>query len=320
MNQGKLELELLHTDGTPARDPHTVATFLRTPQGVEIKRAVLSFPPARRIPLPAFPQERAIACTITPERYRHREVGIFTFTDGETIRRQPDVFRLPHLWEPSFTKWASLGTAFDALTAVLEESPDVRIKGGKLLRTFTKAVYDSIDPTERPAANAKACLLNLFAKLEAEKEPLFGRKPWFRFITSVLVIDRERLVALADEEMLTRVSEIHKKIDQFPDYKRTPSGDHNKNIPPGYTFKKADMVSIKTKEANGNLQLTLTPATDASGASVTIVDTDIDENGKLMAHLADLFKHKFTGGTHPFDIHEYLRKEDRQRDLGYTLV
>ena len=25
-----------------------------------------------------------------------------------------------------------------------------------------------------------------------------------------------------------------------------------------------------------------------------------------MAHLADLFKHKFTGGTHAFDIHEYL--------------
>jgi hypothetical protein len=52
---------------------------------------------------------------------------------------------------------------------------------------------------------------------------------------------------------------------------------------------------------------------------VTILDTDIDENGKLMAHLADLFKHKFTGGTHPFDIHEYLRKEAPQRDLGYTL-
>jgi len=320
MNQGTLELTLLHTDGTPARDAHTVATFLRTPRMEEITRAVLTFPPARRIPLPAFPQERAIACTITPERYRHREVGIFTFTDGETIRRQPDVFRLPQRWSPAFTKWASLGDAFDPLTTVLEESPAVRIKGGKVLGTFTKEVYDGIDPAERAAANAKACLLNLFAKLDAEKEPVFGRKPWFRFVTDVLVIDRERLVALADEEMFARVSEIHKKIDQFSDYKRTPSGDHNKNIPPGFTFKKADMVSIKTKEENGNLQLTVTPATDASGANVTIVDTDIDENGKLMAHLADLFKHKFTGGTHPFDIHEYLRKEAPQRDLGYTLV
>jgi hypothetical protein len=320
MNQGTLELKLLHTDGTPARDPRTVTTFLRTPRMEEIKRVVLSFPPVRRVSVPAFPQERAIACTITPKRYRSREVGIFTFTHGETIHRQPDVFRLPQLWSPSFTKWASLGDAFDPLTTVLEASPDVRIKDGKLLGTFTKEVYDGVDPAERPAANAKACLLNLFAKLDAEKEPVLGRKPWFRFVTTMLVIDRERFVALVDNEMFARVSEIHKKIDRFPDYKRTPTGDHNKNIPPGFTFKKADMVSIKTKEVNGNLQLTVTPATDASGASVTILDTDIDENGKLMAHLADLFKHKVTGGTHPFDIHEYLRKEAPQRDLGYELV
>lgn len=45
---------------------------------------------------------------------------------------------------------------------------------------------------------------------------------------------------------------------------------------------------------------------DASGNDLLILDADIDENGQLMAHLADLFKHKFTGGTHPFDIHELL--------------
>ena len=79
-------------------------------------------------------------------------------------------------------------------------------------------------------------------------------------------------------------------------------------------------MSIKTREEHGNLQLTLTPATDASGRQVTILDADIDENGKLMAHLADLFKHRFNGGTHPFDIHEYLLLEDPGRALGYELV
>ncbi len=53
---------------------------------------------------------------------------------------------------------------------------------------------------------------------------------------------------------------------------------------------------------------------------MTILDADLDENGKLMAHLADLFKHRFTGGTHPFDIHEYLVLEDPVRSLGYELV
>jgi len=38
------------------------------------------------------------------------------------------------------------------------------------------------------------------------------------------------------------------------------------------------------------------------------------------AHLADLFKHKFNGGTHQFDIHEYLVLEDHDREFGYELV
>ena len=39
-----------------------------------------------------------------------------------------------------------------------------------------------------------------------------------------------------------------------------------------------------------------------------------------MSHLADLFKHAFTGGTHPFDIHEYLVLDNQSRGLGSDLV
>jgi hypothetical protein len=120
--------------------------------------------------------------------------------------------------------------------------------------------------------------------------------------------------------MLTRVQTIHQDIDQFDFYKRTPVGDHANNIPPGFTFAKSRMISIKTQEDHGNLQLTLTPASDGAGTQVTILDADIDENGQLMAHLADLFKHRFNGGTHPFDIHEFLVLEDPSRALGYKLV
>jgi hypothetical protein len=56
---------------------------------------------------------------------------------------------------------------------------------------------------------------------------------------------------------------------------------------------------IKTREEHGNLQFTMTSAKESSGPPVTILDADLDENGKLMTHLADLFKHRFTGGTHP---------------------
>lgn len=319
-NQGFLELTLLGVDAKPAPDPATLVSFMRTSDGQEIGSAKRAFPPDGRFPLPAFPQERAIACRVTPERYRGREVGIFTLTDGETIRRGPTVFRVPQRWTADFVRWTSLPGALQALQDTLELSPGVRVKGGKLLGQFVRAAYDNVDPADRLTVNAKACLLNLFAKLGTVKEPLFGRKPWFGFVENVLEIGRERMIALVDDEMLTRVQEIHDNIDRFEEYKRTAVGDHAKNIPPGFTFARGRMVSIKTKEDHGNLQLTLTPASDSLGTQVTILDADIDENGSLMAHLADLFKHRFNGGTHPFDIHEFLVLEEPSRPLGYELV
>jgi len=319
-NEGVLELTLLGVDAQPAADPSTFISFTRMSDGEEIRQFKRSFPPTRPFTLPAFPQERNIGCRITPDRYRTREVGIFTLTDGETIQRGPTVFRVPQQWTADFVKWANLPAALQPLRDVLETSPAVRVKGGKLLGQFVRAVFDDVDPADRLTVNAKACLLNLFAKLATVKEPVFGRKPWFGFLEDILEIGRERIIVLVDDEMLARVQQISDNIDQFDDYKRTPVGDHGDNIPAGFAFTKNRMVSIKTKEDHGNLQLTLTPATDSSGASVTILDADIDENGKLMAHLADLFKHRFNGGTHPFDIHEFLVLEDPSRALGYELV
>ena len=257
---------------------------------------------------------------MTPERYRHRAVGVFTLTDGETIQRNPTVFRKPDKWEPAFVRWNNLSADFDGLAQVLDGSTTLRVKAGKLLGQFTAAAYDGVDPGDRTTVYAKASLLNLYAKLRSLNEPVFSRKPWFGFVDRLLEIGRERIIAVVDAEMHERVKTIHANIDDFEFYKRTPVGDHNKNIPAGFTFTKSSMVSIKTKEEHGNVQLTLTPATDADGKSVTLLDADIDENGQLMVHLADLFKHRFSGGTHPYDIHEYLVMEDKTRELGYELV
>jgi hypothetical protein len=319
-NTGTLELTLLGVDAQPASDPKTFISFIRGTTGEEIDRVTRSFPPSRKFVLPAFPQEHVIGCLITPERYRHREVGFFTLTDGETIRRQPTVFRIPARWKAKFAKWADLPSDFEDLQTVLDASKSVRVTGGKLLGHFIEAAYDKVDAGDRPTVHAKACLLNLYAKLNTLKEPVFNRKPWFGFVESILEINRERFIATVDEEMLTRVQTILDDIKEFEAYKTTPVGDHDKNIPAGFTFKKKSMVSVKTREEHGNIQLTLTPATDPAGASVTLLDADIDENGQLMAHLADLFKHRFSGGTHPFDIHDYLVLEAPARPLGYELV
>ena len=52
------------------------------------------------------------------------------------------------------------------------------------------------------------------------------------------------------------------------------------------------------------------------GSRVTILDAQ----DQLVAHLGDLFKHRFTGGTNPIDIHEYLALAHPGIDLGYDLV
>jgi hypothetical protein len=80
------------------------------------------------------------------------------------------------------------------------------------------------------------------------------------------------------------------------------------------------MFSIKSDEKLGNLQLTLAPAKDAAGNPVLLLDADIDENGVLLKHFFDLLKHRFTGGTHPFDIHEVLVFSEPNVDVGYQLV
>ncbi len=321
-NTGTLEITLLTVSGQPAHDPATQVTIARTSDGRVLASPTLSFPPTRRLALPAFPDEHALACTITPQRYRSRAVGVFTLMDGETIARQPTVFRLPKEWTAVFEPWDGLSDEFLPLQEVLEGSPDIRVKGGRRYDHFTAESYDEVAPDDRVTIYAKACLLNLFAKLRSVNEPVHNRKPWFAFVDRILEFGRERFIALVQDDLFERVRAISDDIDDFEGYERTNALNHHGNIPAGYTVPKTQkaMVSVKTDEDHGNLQITAARGVDRTGAAVTLLDTDMDENGRLMAHLADLFKHKFTGGTYPFDIHEYLLLEAPNRALGYRLI
>jgi hypothetical protein len=121
--------------------------------------------------------------------------------------------------------------------------------------------------------------------------------------------------------METLVRQIHTHIDQFrADYERTPAENHRGNVPVNLQPRIASMVSIKSTHSKGNVQLTLT---HLANPDEVLLDADIDENGELLGHILDLFKHKISGGTHPHDIHEVLVLQDGAMpnfDLGYRLV
>lgn len=315
-NRGTLELHLLDVADQPAADPATRVVVFRGTSSEVLHRSTHAFPPARRFELPAFPDERLLAVFVEPKRYRRREVGFLTLGTAEPSVRKPTVFRLPGEWDAEFVPWNSLGPEFQSLKDVLDVSDELKVRRGRRLGRLVEQAYDGI--ADEREVLAKACLLNLFAKMQSIREPIHRRLSWFSFVTHLLEIDRERFLAVVKPEMRDRLFEVHDRTRDFPDYTRTNANNHRKNIPSAFRIER--IKSLKTDEQNGNLQLTVAQTRSSDGDEIIVLDADIDENGHWAKHLADLFKHKVTGGTHPYDIHEFLVKEDAGRGLGYRLV
>jgi hypothetical protein len=318
-NEGFFQLSLVDVRGRPVNESKVKVAFIRPADNKTILSSNENFPPPVRFTLPAFPQEKQLFCEVTAPRYRMRRSEPFLLTNGETIPRNISLFRRPDKWSAEFTRWDQLPTHFLPLKEVLQNSSAVKVKNGRLLGKFTEATYDGI--TDKSEIFAKAALLNVFTKLTDLKEPTKGTEPWFSFVKEVIEISRERFLAIVDPKMGELVRTIKEDLGKFKGaYENTPAQNHFRNIPAVFKPQKSKMFSIKSSENNGNIQLTLAPGKDSSNNDLLILDADIDENGQLFQHLMDLLKHKFNGGTHPFDIHEYLALSLPDRPLGYQLV
>lgn len=324
-NQGTFVLDLIGVEGKTIRDPNTNIQFRRaSDQQVIAAAQSLRFPPAKKFKLPAYPQAQNLYADIAPTRYRTRKSDFFTLTHNQTLTQQLQMLREPQQWQASFVAWQQLPKHFKALQRVLERSPNISVKEKSSLvwARFTEAAYDGV--TDEKAILAKTALLNLYAKMTALKEPVQQQQNWFAFVIRILQIGRERLIAVVDPQMEPLVRTIRENLNQYPEYKNTNARNHLDNVaaavPAGYKVLKSKMVSLKSDEEHGNLQLTLAPAKNEEGEQILLLDADIDENGNLLRHLCDVFKHAFTGGTHPHDIHEYLALAQPQTPLGYNLI
>jgi hypothetical protein len=322
-NEGIFELELQDAAHQPAHDPRTRVRFLRARDNNQIDEDHnLAFPPARRFTLPAFPQETNLYCEATPTRYRPTNTGFFTLTTTGVRKEAVIALRRPDKWNPEFVLWNLLSSEFDSLKGVLGASPGIKVKDGMSFDLLVGDTYDGI--TTQRAILAKMALLNLYFALTITKEPTSGVDSWFSFVNRIFLIDRERFMAFVDPEMETIVRTIKDDIRRFPDYKHTNALNHfegvQQAVPPGFTVLRSKMRSIKTTPDNANIQLTMAPTRDPDGNEVMVLDADIDENGKLLAHLADLIRHAISGGTHPTDIHEYLVLANGNVALGYDLI
>lgn len=322
-NEGFFELGLLDVTNEPAHDPSTRVRFFRgSDNTVILQEDDLEFPSIRRFKLPAFPQEKNLFCETTPSRFRQGNTDFFTLTDGKVTRRNPIVLRSPDEWAPQFIPWNLLSSEFLSLQDVLNSSPGIRVKKGMVFDKFVRETYDSV--TDKKSVLAKMALLNLYAALTITKEPTKGVASWFSFVKQILLIDRERFIAFVDLKMGEIIRAIKDDINKFPDYKHTNASNHfegvQQAVPEGFKVLKSKMFSVKTVEEHANIQLTIAPTKDPDGNEVVVLDADIDENGRLLDHLADLIKHVISGGTHPIDIHEFLVLAHPTIRLGYDLV
>jgi len=321
---GTLTITLLDVLGQPATDDDTDIQVQRALDGrILIDSRNVKFPGTYSVELPSFPTEQALIARITPSRYRMCNSDIFTLDENQTLDRSPHVFRNPIKWRARFTDWNALSAGtFRLFKDALSRSQSVTVlENNQQFTTFTGDDYDSVDTG--PAILAKAALLNLYFKMGRVVVPQRPNASWFEFFNQILLIGRERFVGLVPQDMWSLVSEIFDNIDRHPEFVRADTSLHTENIPEPYRSHLVRMVSVKSNDDHGNVQLTMAQSAAANGDPVFLADCDVDEDLELFHHIADVFTHIFTGGTHPYDVHDVLLDQYHEEgpvDLGYDLV
>jgi hypothetical protein len=318
----RVTLELRDVSNRLIRDPETFFTFRRVADrrqiGDQLALELTGAPNVFNLPVAT---SEIVVCEVDPKRFRFAHSPVFFRSPGPPITKHTRLLREPKEWTARFTRWKDLPGAFADLKRVLAASPQVTLfkDVDPIADLLVDGAYDAMSGAK--VGLAKTALLNSHFRLNATLEPVSAGRSWFSFVTRLLAIGRERFLAYVEPQMETLVRQIHTHIEEFrADYERTPSDNHRGNVPAALQSRITGMISIKSSHSKGNFQLTLT---HLSGPDEVLLDADLDENGELLGHIADLFKHRITGGTHPHDIHELLVLQEGQApgfDLGYRLV
>ncbi len=272
---------------------------------------------AKNVRLDDAPAGDPLNLRISPSRYR--DIAMFAWVKDKRLVPDASLMtapRTPSEWLPSFTPWAKLEKRFAPLTQRLRASERFMLGRQSAAVKLVEDAWDAVTPTDQTAAKAKMTLLNLYSRLAAHAPPSTNA-PWFEHTGTLLLANRERLISTTSATCVQMV----RSLSSHPGggYKSAKPDLHRKFFEdlPGVTDVRG-LASVKTEASRANLQLTICEAR-LDGHDVCLLDTDIDENGELLAHTFDLVRHIFTGGTDPVDIHESLRALFPADTLGYGL-
>ena len=312
-----LDLRAMDVDGRGIVDPDVFVRVARLDSSAPSEARLALDGSVQRIRFNDGPSGTPITLRITSSRYRDSLVVARVDGDRQIIPvGQLHLPKRPSEWIPAFTLWANLPAAFSALQSVLRASPAFRLGRTSPAEPFVDSQYDAVDPADESRVLAKLSLLNLYARLRTEVVPDTA-EPWFGRVTELLLATRERIIAEVSESCWASVHDL--ADTPRAGYREAPVGDHKQNLELiDGVAQVTELASVKTREAHGNLQFTVARAR-RNGRATFLLDSDIDENGNLLLHTFDLIRHAFNGGTHPIDIHEYLRRSHPTVVLGYGL-
>jgi len=318
-------LTLLSAEGIPADEPNATVRFAN-PDNTTVNTAPhVAFPPARTFLVPAWPAANALSVDLTFSRFRIQKSGFFTPDAAKPGTATVIAMREPNQWTPAFMPVANLpGARFGALQKVMSQSDQVDFKHGPAVPGRLDQAWDALGGEQ--ALFAKMALLNLHAVMVDETDPV-QNKPWFNVVQKIVRLDRERFISEVNASMRTTVATILGGLDRFKSqgfFTEPSPGLHLENFPDRYQVR--DLITIKKRYQQGNVQFTVATGTTPNG-EVTLLDCDMDENSQFLLHTVDLFRHPFSGGTHPIDMHEYIVAHSAASnggvsavDLGYTLM
>jgi hypothetical protein len=322
-SMARFTLDVRNAEGQPAVDVSGSVQFVKTDGSPVNTAAQVTFAAPRTFLLPAWPVVQALRCNVMLTGHRAQASHFFIPKANQPLTIALTAMREPASWTPAFTPLAALDPdRFARLLRVAAASPDVDLKHGAVIGSL-KASYDGL-ATEQ-AMSAKMALLNLYAVLSDQIDPVLGR-PWFEAVHSIVRLDRERFVAEVDEDLHTSVRHILDRLEEFAPmgfFTEPDPGLHRENFPERYML--TELITIKSRFEQGNAQLTVATAQTPSG-QIFLLDADMDEHSQFLLHSSDLFAHVFTGGTHPVDMHEYIVAHSARQhgglstiDLGYDL-
>jgi len=321
-------------EGLDAQDPQVTVDIIQSiPIQKAISRQIVSnFDGKVTIAVPIPDDFPAWQVNVSFSRY-DAVSGFFFQPRGEPSPTwTTQLTRLPAAWSPQFTPLQSLDAGrFQAFRNIVGASNSVDLKNGPAVGDLN-ANYDKL--ANGSQIQAKAALLNLFAVLTDEQDPI-GKVPLFSYVRKIVRIDQERFISEVDPTLFENVQTILNGLNgdfKGQGYFTEPNSDlllHVTNIPaqygPSQNIQK--MITLKKDYEQGNLQLTMAYIVVA-GTTVHLLDCDLDENRNILLHSLDLIKHLFNGGTSPITMHEYIEKDSAQNspdgvatiDLGYQLV